>query len=281
MILGAHVSTAGGVSNAPLNAEKLGITTCQIFTKNQNRWKSKPLEPDEIEKFQSLVIEMNISPIIAHDAYLINLCAIENYKLDMSKAAFLDEMIRADQLRIDFLVTHPGSHLGAGAGAGIKKIAKSLKELFDRQSGGQCQVLLETTAGQGTNLGYTFDQIAEMLELTDYPERMGVCLDTCHIFAAGYDIRTQDEYAKVMLDFDRIVGLGNLKAVHFNDSKKELGTRVDRHENIGDGFIGKDAFGFLLNDERLKDVPAILETPGGVEAYQKDLDLLRSLISTN
>ncbi len=278
MILGAHVSTAGGVSNAPLNARKLGITAFQIFTKNQNRWVQKPLEAEEIDKYLRNCDECGIECAVAHDAYLINLCATDEDNLRKSRAAFLDEMQRADQLRIPFLVMHPGSHKGSGEDAGLGGIAESLRVLFDQQPDGRVRVLLETTAGQGTNLGYTFEQLAELIRLVDCDERIGVCVDTCHIFAAGYDIRTRPAYDNVFEKFDKIVGLDRLYVFHLNDSKKELASRVDRHEHIGEGRLGLEPFDYLLNDERFKDIPALLETPGEMDDYIRNLDVLRNLV---
>ncbi|NQT35778.1 deoxyribonuclease IV [bacterium] len=281
MILGAHVSTSGGVSNAPLNARKLGITAFQIFTKNQNRWKQNPTEADEIDQYLKNCEECGIEWTISHDAYLINLCATDEEKLNRSREAFLDEMIRADRLQIPYLVMHPGSHLGAGEEAGLRKIAESLRMLLDRNNNGKVRVLLETTAGQGNNLGYRFEQLAELIRLIDCEERTGVCLDTCHIFTAGYDIRTVDSYRKVMSEFDEIIGLNRLLAFHLNDSKKDFASRVDRHEHIGEGKIGSDAFRFFLNDPRFGDIPGLLETPGMADEYVKNIKLLRELTETD
>lgn len=277
MILGAHVSTAGGVSQAPLNAEKLGVTAIQIFTKNQRRWQSKPLEAGEIDQFLKNSADYNIEFVAAHDSYLINLGAVEEKKLELSRSSFLDEMIRADQLQIPFIVMHPGSHVGSGEEAGMKTIAESLRMLFDRQPNGKVRILLETTAGQGTTLGYRFEQLAELIRLIDCEERTGVCVDTCHIFAAGYDIRTTDAYKKVIDEFDEVIGLDFLFLFHLNDSKRELGSRVDRHEHIGSGKIGTDAFRILLNDPRFEDIAGVLETPGEVSDYAHNLDVLRGL----
>mgnify|MGYP000365478677 CR=1 FL=1 len=277
MILGAHVSTAGGVSNAPLNAHKLGIAAFQIFTKNQNRWTAKPLDPVEIDRFLANCERCGIRITVAHDAYLINLCAVDRSKLALSRKAFLDEMVRADQLQIPFLVMHPGSHLKAGEEVGIKLIAESLRMLIDQHSGGRVRVLLETTAGQGTNLGYRFEQLAEMLRLIDCPERTGVCIDTCHIFAAGYDFRTYPQYEEIIADFDRVIGLDRLFCFHFNDSKREPGSRIDRHQHIGEGLIGREPFGYFLKDRRFEDLPAILETPGEMDNFVNNLAVLRAL----
>jgi len=278
MILGAHVSTAKGIFNAPLNARELGITAYQIFTRNQNRWTEKPLDPQAVEKYLDNCNECGITHTVAHDSYLINLCANTPEKLEQSRVAFLDELERAEQLHIHYLVMHPGSHLNSGEEVGLQGIADSFHWIFDNTPTKNVRVLLETTAGQGTNLGYTFEQIATMLELIDNPERTGVCLDTCHILAAGYEWRTREGYEKVVSDFDRIIGISQLRAFHLNDSKKDYATRVDRHENIGEGFIGAEPFAFLLNDPRFADVPGILETPGEMEDYARNLAVLRSLV---
>ena len=279
MILGVHVSTAGGVSNAPLNACRLGISTFQIFTKTQNRWKTPPTPPDEIDRYLKYCEENGIQVTLSHDAYLINLCSTDNEKMQKSREAFIDEMDRADLLQMDYLVMHPGSHLGAGEDAGLKLIAESLAMCFDQRPDGKVRILLETTAGQGTNLGYRFEQIAELIHLVDCDERIGVCVDTCHIFAAGYDFSTPDKYRHVFEEFDRIVGLDRIYAFHFNDSKKNLGSRVDRHEHIGEGLIGSEPFRFLMDDDRFRNVPAILETPGGLDDHARNLNALHKAMS--
>lgn len=280
MILGAHVSTAGGVSTAPINARKLEVTAFQIFTKNQKQWKAKPLDVKEIDLYLKNYENCGIKCVAAHDAYLINLCADDVDKLNKSRESFFDEMVRADQLQIPFLIMHPGSHLGAGEEAGLKRIAESIRMLFDRQLNGKVRVLLETTAGQGTNLGYRFEQLAELIELIDCEERLGVCLDTCHVFTAGYDIRTRDSYHKTIAEFDNIIGLDKLFVIHLNDSKKEFSSQVDRHEHIGDGKIGINAFTFFMNDPRFADVPGLLETPGDLSEYARNLMNLKRLIKT-
>ena len=279
MILGAHVSTSGGVFNAPFNARELGVTAIQIFTKNQNRWQEKPLDPKVVEKYRTTLEECGIVSVVAHDAYLINLCATNPTNLEKSRAAFLDEMERADQLGIPYLVTHPGSHLKAGEEAGLRLIADSLNRLFDKQKSGKVRVLLETTAGQGTNLGYRFEQIAQLMDWLENKARIGVCLDTCHIFAAGYDFRTAETYRTTIAEFDRVIGLKNLHACHLNDSKRELGSRIDRHEHIGQGQIGAEPFRFFLEDPRLAHLPALLETPGEQKDYARDLAVLRGLLT--
>lgn len=279
MILGAHVSTAGGISEAPTNAGKLGIKTFQLFTKNQNRWISKDFDDEEIGNFKTNCVEKGITHSVIHDSYLINLCAQDTVKLKKSLNAFDDEMKRADQLDIPFLVTHPGSHLGVGIEKGCEEISNSLNILFNCYPEGKVMVLLETTAGQGTNIGYKFEQLAAIIDKVENKRRIGICLDTCHIFAAGYDLKTKDTYNAVIAEFDDILSLDLLKVLHLNDSKKPLNSRVDRHENIGKGFIGLETFRFLMNDPRLDNIPGILETPGDNEGYRKDLSSLRKLIS--
>ena len=278
MILGAHVSTAGGVFKAPLNAKAIGITAMQIFSKNQNQWNAKPYDEKTVEKYFTNYEECGITHAVAHDSYLINMCAVEDEKLVKSRNAFIDEMDRADTLKLDGLVMHPGSHMKAGEEIGIQRIADSFHYCFDQRPDSRVRILLETTAGQGTNLGYRFEQIAEMIRLIDNDDQIGVCLDTCHILAAGYDYRTREGYDDVMNQFDDTIGLDKLYAFHINDSKKEMGSRVDRHEHIGQGFVGADPFAFFMNDPRFKDIPAFLGTPGKPEDYIQNLETLRAMI---
>ncbi len=278
MILGAHVSTAGGVSQAPLNAKKLGITAIQIFSKNQNRWSAPPFTKSELEKWYKNYTECGIEVAVSHDAYLINLCATDQANLEKSRMAFLDELQRADQLGLLGVVMHPGSHLGAGIDVGLRKVAESVRMIFDQYPKGKAKVILETTAGQGTNLGYTFEQIAELIHLIDAPERVGVCIDTCHIYAAGYDWTTHEGYERTLSEFDRIIGLNKLLVFHFNDTKKKLGSRLDRHDHIGEGEIGAEPFKLWLFDPRFKEHPALLETPGELDDYARNLANLRALL---
>ena len=280
ILLGAHMSIAGGVYNCFDHGEHFKCTTIQIFTKNASQWRAKPLTETEIDKFKERQKQTKISPVVAHDSYLINLGSNNKALLQKSREAFLVEMQRCELLEIPYLVTHPGSHTGAGEEAGLKTIADSLSWLHHKLPEAKVMICLETTAGQGTNLGYRFEQIANIIELSDSPERLGVCLDTCHIFAAGYDIRTERAYKKTMREFDSVIGLKRLKVIHFNDSKKELGSRVDRHEHIGKGFIGVEPFGFFMNDRRLAKIPKILETPKGDDssADDRNLAILRKLV---
>lgn len=281
MLIGAHMSISEGLYKAFLRGKEVGCTTIQIFTKNSNQWKAKDLTEEEILKFKETQKETGINPVVVHDSYLINLGSPEKELLQKSREAFLVELKRCEQLSIPYLVMHPGSHLGAGESEGIKQIAESLNWAMENTKGYQTQVLLENTAGQGTNLGYRFEHLAEILEQIEEKARFGVCLDTCHTLAAGYDIRTEEGYHKTLDAFDQIVGLARIKAFHVNDSKKGLGSRVDRHENIGEGCLGLDVFRCLLHDKRFSKIPKILETPkdkkNEAESDRKNLNRLREL----
>jgi deoxyribonuclease IV len=276
-LLGAHVSTSGGVDRAPGNGKDLGCEAIQVFTRNQMQWRARPLSQPEVANFRQGLKEYSIKAAVSHDSYLINLGSPEPGTLQKSLEAFSDEIERCEQLGIPYLVFHPGSHVGSGEVAGLQRIIDSLDFALSLKPGCATQVLIENTAGQGSNLGYRFEHLAEILGKTQYPDRLGVCLDTCHLFAAGYDLRTRSTYEAVFREFDTIVGLDRVKTFHLNDSKKNLGSRVDRHENIGKGELGLEPFRFLLNDPRLAALPMLLETPGGDEAYRQDLKTLRSL----
>jgi len=276
-LLGAHVSTSGGVDKAPGNGKNLGCEAIQVFTRNQMQWRARPLSEQEIAGFREGLKAFGIETAVSHDSYLINLGTHEPVTLQKSLEAFADEIERCEQLCIPFLVFHPGSHVGSGEAAGLQRIADSLNAVLGQKPRYKTQVLLENTAGQGSNLGYRFEHLAEILAKTQYPDRLGVCLDTCHLFAAGYDLRTLFTYEATFREFDAIVGLDRVKAFHLNDSKKGLGSRVDRHENIGKGELGLEPFRFLLNDPRFARLPMLLETPGGDESYRNDLETLRRL----
>lgn len=279
-LLGAHTSISGGVSKAVDLADSLGFTAMQIFTKNNNRLNSKPLEKTEIELFKTKLKNSNIKFVVTHDSYLINLCAKDKTILKKSREAFIDELTRCKQLGIPHLNFHPGAHGGAGAEDGIKIIAESLNIAHEKTKNYNVSSMLELTAGQGTALGYRFEQIRDIIDLVEAKNRLTVCIDTAHIFAAGYDIKNDRNYKKVIKEFDNIIGLEKLKCMHINDSKKELGSRVDRHEHIGKGFIGLDGFSNIMNDKKLAKVPKILETPKGKEQLEdlKNLVILKNLI---
>jgi deoxyribonuclease-4 len=280
ILIGAHTSTSGGVSKAIDRAQDLGFTAIQIFTKNNNRWISKPLEKNEIELFKTKLSNSNIDFVVSHDSYLINLCASNSELLEKSRNAFIDELRRCEILGIPYLNFHPGSHTGRGEEEGLKIISESINIAHQKTANFNVSSMLEITAGQGTALGYKFEHIAKIIEQIEDKKRMSVCIDTAHMFAAGYDFRSQESYNKTMKDFKDIIGLEKLKCFHINDSKKELGSRVDRHEHIGKGYIGLVGFKYIMNDSRLRLIPKILETPKGKEQTEdlENLNVLRNLI---
>jgi deoxyribonuclease IV len=252
----------------------------QIFTKNNNRWAAKPFTLDEVKGFRHKVEVSGLKEIVAHDSYLINLCATDKEMLKKSVEAFIDELTRCELLGIPYLNFHPGAHGGAGEEEGIKIIAESINKAHDQTKDFEVSTMLELTAGQGSAIGYRFEHLRMIIDLIDEPDRMSVCIDTAHLFAAGYDFRTPDTFKKTFDDFDKIIGLKRLKCFHINDSKKELGSRVDRHEHIGYGKIGLDGFRLLMNDKRFITIPKILETPKGKEMLEdkENLNVLISLI---
>jgi deoxyribonuclease IV len=277
-LLGAHTSIQGGVDASVDLASKLNFTAMQIFTKNNNRWFSSPLKEKEIENFKKKLKASKIKFVVSHDCYLINLCAVKEDILEKSREAMIDELNRCELLEIPYLNFHPGSHGGAGEEDGIKMIAESLNIVHQKTKNFKVKSMLEATAGQGTAIGYKFEHLRKIIDLVDEKERMSVCIDTAHIFAAGYDLRTPESYDKVITDFDSIVGLDLLKCFHMNDSKKELGSRVDRHENIGQGFIGLAGFTNIMNDKRIEGVPKILETPKEKDQLE-DVENIKVLLS--
>lgn len=277
LLLGAHMSIAGGVDLAPLRGQQVGCQTIQLFTKSSNQWRARSLPADEIDRFHANLQAAAIVQTVAHGAYLINLASTDPALHQKSMAACLEELERTEALGIPYLVIHPGAHMGAGEEAGLQQVANSIRELLKRTKGYRVRVVLETTAGQGTTLGHRFEQIALLLNQIDLSERTGVCLDTCHLFAAGYDIRTPDGYANVLKLFDQVVGISSLKVIHLNDCKKELGCRVDRHEHIGKGAIGLDAFRCLVTDPRLRGIPMIIETPKDGDFITADCRNLKTL----
>jgi len=275
--LGAHVSASGGVKNAPIRANEIGADAFALFTKNQRRWESKPLNEAEIISFKSKCMELDfhLDKILPHDSYLINLGHPDNDKLEKSRIAFLDEMRRCEQLGIKLLNFHPGSHLKQiSVEECIYRIAESINWALSNTE--NIIAVIENTAGQGTNVGYKFEQIAEIIKFVEDKSRVGVCIDTCHAFAAGYDFRTKETYKKTTDEFDKVIGFKYLKAIHLNDSKPELGSHVDRHESIGKGKIGLEAFRFLMNDKRFDNIAMILETIDSA-IWKQEIELLYSL----
>jgi deoxyribonuclease-4 len=279
-LLGAHMSIAGGVGNAFLEGKKVNCDAIQIFTKSSRQWASKPYTKEEIEQFHINRKETGIGTVVAHDSYLLNMGSPDTALRTRSVAAFIDELERCEVLGVTNLIAHPGAHVGAGELDGIKTIAKSLDEVHKACPGYSAKVTLEITAGQGSNLGYRFEQIASIIDATKESERLRVCFDTEHAFAAGYDIRTKEGYERTFGEFDEAIGIKLLAAFHLNDSKKEFNSRVDRHEHIGKGFIGVEAFRLLMNDRRFWGLPMCLETPKGPDLKEdrENLTLLRSLI---
>ena len=276
--VGAHVSTAGGVFNAPLNAKEIGAKAFALFTKNQRQWRARPLTEEVIGKFRENLKRAGISPemVLPHDSYLINLGSPDGEKRKKSLEAFIDEVERCYQLGLKYLNFHPGSSLGkVSEEECLKIVAESVNEAISRTK--EVILVIENTAGQGNTVGYRFEHLARIIELVENKERIGVCLDTCHMFAAGYDIRTREAYEKTMKEFDEIVGFKYLKGMHLNDAKSELGSRVDRHHSIGKGNIGLEAFRLIMNDERLNGIPLILETIDP-SIWEEEIELLYSLI---
>jgi len=280
-LLGAHVSIAGGIYKAPSLAREIGCQSMQIFTRNASQWHAEPVKTEEIAPFRNALQETGISPVLVHDSYLINLASPDPELRRKSMAAFQAEMERCEALGVFALVTHPGAHRGAGEERGIEVFVQCMNRLLRTQRG-RLKILLETTAGQGTSLGYRFEHLSSMIEgiEDEARERVGVCLDTCHVLAAGYDLRTEEGCRRVLEEFDRIIGIERLVAIHLNDSKGKFGSRVDRHNHIGEGELELTAFRFLLNCPELRDIPMILETPGPEENHRKNLRKLRSLLES-
>ena len=278
-LLGAHMSIAGGLHLAFTRIRKVKGEALQIFLSNQRQWKTPPLTSEIIEDFR-LQWEMNHRMVVAaHDSYLINLAAPDPPTVEKSITAFADELVRAAALKIPFLITHPGSHRGQGVEAGLERFVHNLDSAISLSGTNTVSVIIETTAGQGTNLGSKFEEIAFILNESHYRDHLGVCFDTSHAFAAGYDLRTPETYEKTFSLFDQVIGLQRLKFFHLNDSKRPLGSRVDRHEHIGKGEIGLNGFRLLLNDPRFREHPMVLETPKGKDLKEdkKNLRVLRSL----
>jgi deoxyribonuclease-4 len=278
--VGAHMSIEGGLDLAVERAARAGCDVLQIFTKSSNQWKAKDLGEPDVARFRERVVREGISIVAAHDSYLINLASPEETLFRRSLEAFVIELERCRRLGIPYLVAHPGAHVGSGTTQGIRRIASALDEAHAAVPGAECRVLLEITAGQGSVIGSRFEEIAEILSAVRSPESLGVCFDTAHAFAAGYDIRSQAGYEATFREFDRVIGLGRLMAFHLNDSRRDLGSRLDRHEHIGRGWIGREAFRLLVNDPRFASVPMFLETPKGPDLREdiENLATLRSLL---
>ncbi len=281
MPLGAHVSIAGGVDKAVLRGQQIGCETIQVFTKSNHRWAAPPLRDETIENWYRNLEESGIAPVVAHDSYLINLASPDDALWQKSLDSFVVEKERCQALNIPYLVMHPGAHTGSGEEVGLRRVATALDRAFERVPDARVTVLLETTAGQGSSLGYRFEHLARIMELARADDRLGVCFDTCHALAAGYEIRSPEGYEATFQQFDQIVGLERLQVFHVNDSKRDLGSRVDRHQHLGQGFVGLEGFGLLLNDTRFRQHPMLLETPKGPNMQEdvENLAVLRSLMT--
>src|SRR5687768_469856 len=259
--LGAHMSIAGGLPRAVDRAAAARCEALQIFTKSAGQWRARPLPAEEIALFRRRVQETGIHPVVAHNSYLINIAAASPVLRAQSMASLGEELDRAQSLGLDGLVMHPGSYTSSTPEIGLRLIAEGLRELLEARPHGRTMILLEHTAGQGTNLGHRFEHLAEIIDRLDGSPRVGVCLDTCHLLTAGYDLCTPRGYRATFREFDRVVGLERIKVFHLNDSKKPCGSRVDRHEHIGKGCLGLEPFRMLLNDRRFAKLPMLLETP--------------------
>jgi deoxyribonuclease-4 len=274
------MSIAGGVHRAVERAADVGCRALQIFNKSSNQWRARPLAPDEVRRFRAGLVEHRIDAVVAHNSYLINLASPDDALWERSIAAMVLEMERCEALGIPGLVAHPGAHVGSGVEEGIRRIARGLDVVHRRTAGLAVRVLLETTAGQGTTLGRSFQELGEILARLQEPERVGICFDTCHVFAAGYDLVTRAGWQATWEEFAQYIGLDRLAAFHVNDSKGERGSRLDRHRSLGDGAMGLAPFLFLVNDPRLRGVPMVLETPklGDGAEDRRNLETLRDLV---
>jgi deoxyribonuclease-4 len=278
--LGAHESIAGGLHRAFERGASTGCESLQIWVKNSRQWSGPPLTDETIRQFQAARRRTGITPVVAHAAYLINVASPDAALYRRSIRALMAEVERCEALDLPYLVLHPGSHTGAGVQTGLERVAAALGEIHAATPGYRTRILLETTAGQGTALGADFESLAYLLAEARHGERLGICLDTCHVFAAGYELRTPAGYAETMAAFDHVIGLDRLKAIHLNDSKHPLGSHKDRHEHIGKGHLGTESFRHLLNDERLAGLPGILETPKSKDLHEDrdNLAVLRALV---
>ncbi len=279
--LGAHMSIAGGVAKALLRGQQTGCDTIQIFTKNNNQWRAKALTDQEVRTYHEHRGKTGIWPVVAHDGYLINLASPKRDLYRKSLEALRIEVGRAAALEIPCLIIHPGAHLGSGETEGIHRVVEALDTILEDAKASSVTICLETTAGQGSSLGHRFEHLAAIREGMKQRGRVGICMDTCHIFAAGYEIRGRAAYEQTMRQLDTVIGLDHIKCIHLNDSQRELGSRVDRHAHIGQGQIGLEGFRLLVNDPRLRHIPMILETPKGegpVATDRRNLAVLRSLV---
>jgi deoxyribonuclease-4 len=279
MKLGAHVSVAGGLHLGPVEGKSIGAQVIQVFTRNQRQWAAKPVSDEEAAQFRASVKEHGIECVMSHASYLLNLGAPTNEARRRSAATFREELARCAKLGVQLLNFHPGAHLGAGDESALRLIADCVREAIETTPDSQSVTLvIENTAGQGSCVGHRFEHLADLLERIGHPDRLGVCLDTQHSFAAGYDVKSEEGFERVIAEFDRVVGLARLKAFHLNDSKVALGGRVDRHQCLGEGEIGFELFARLMNDRRFAALPGFLETPGGPPIWKKEIRRMRAAL---
>ncbi len=281
LLIGAHTSAAGGAPNALLEGREIGATTIQFFTSNQKQWQGRKITEAEIADWKQTLLAADISHVMSHDSYLINLGSPSADILDKSRTAFRHELERCHLFELSYLNFHPGAALDSPEQVCLDTIVESLLEFQDLVDTGPTRLLIETTAGQGSTVGYQFEQIGYLIHRLDKKLRIGVCIDTCHIFAAGYDIRTEEAWTQTLQQFDDVIGLNHLYALHLNDSMKELGSRVDRHACLGEGKIGIDAFKFVMTHPKLRNLPKYLETPEGPGKWKEEIALLRTFALEN
>jgi len=279
--LGAHVSTQGGLDQAVRRGHSIGCDTIQLFTKSSRSWKPRPLDREEVLRFRRACKETGIHPVFAHDTYLINLASPDETLWDRSVQALEEELRRCSAMGLPYLVIHPGSATDGDLVGGIRRIADGLKIILRRVPRSRTMILLETTSGQGNSIGSRFEELATILSLARFPRRLGVCFDTCHVFSAGYELRTRKAYENTISTLDCVIGVDKVKVFHLNDSKNDCGSRIDRHEHVGKGHLGLKPFRYLLNDPRFEDRPMVLETPKGPDMQEdvENLRVLRGLVS--
>ena len=277
-LLGGHVSASGGIRNAPERARAATCDCMQIFSKNQMQWESKALDLDDAEQYKVNMAAHGVKETVIHDSYLINLASPDKGLLKRSREAFLDEVVRAKHLGVRNLIFHPGAHMGAGEQAGLRRVADSLNWVRGESGTKDVCFVLEITAGQGTLLGHSFEQLAKVMDMLDDQKDAGVCFDTCHAYAAGYDVKSRQGYEKTFELFDEVLGVERMRAMHLNDSKGKQGSHLDRHMQIGEGFLGLECFSHFMNDDRWDGIPMVLETPEGEKRYKQELKALRSLV---
>lgn len=276
--LGCHVSISGGIANAPVRGAELGCEAIQVFTSNQLQWHGSPISTAQAELFKTELAARGIIRVVAHAGYLINLASPEPGKLAKSRQALIEEIERCQLLGIEMLIVHPGSHRGGGIDQGLSTVARSLDYAFEAVPNSRLRILLETTAGQGSNLGDRFEHFSTIITRCNNPERLGVCFDTCHAFAAGYDLIMRRAYEKTWRWFAQVVGLERLYCIHLNDSRRECGSRIDRHANLGEGYLGWRVFERIVRDRRFAELPLIIETPGGDENMAREICRLKSVM---